>query len=222
MKELRTAVEIDATPARVWEILTDFEAYPDWNPFIRRITGEPELGARLEVRIEPPGGRGMTFKPTVLELEPERVLRWLGRVLVPGILDGEHELRLEPAIDNRVPLPSVGALQWCLRAAVREDARADEARLRRDERGAQGQSRGVSKSAPPVRRHSAESVSTIVRLARRDPGETNWVADTSSDELSVTRMWMCPGRPPSGRGTGPTNRNAPVPSVTTLARPRRT
>lgn len=102
MKELRTAIEIEATPARVWEILTDFEAYPEWNPFIRRITGEPELGARLEVRIEPPGGRAMTFKPTVLEAEPERVLRWLGRVLVPGIFDGEHELRLEPAGDTRV------------------------------------------------------------------------------------------------------------------------
>ena len=97
MKELRTAIEIEATPARVWEILTDFESYPDWNPFIRSITGEAELGARLEVRIEPPGGRGMTFKPTVLAAEPGRELRWLGRLLVPGIFDGEHEFRVEPA-----------------------------------------------------------------------------------------------------------------------------
>jgi hypothetical protein len=44
----------------------------------------------------------MTFKPSVLEVEPERVLRWLGRVLIPGILDGEHELRLEPAGDTQV------------------------------------------------------------------------------------------------------------------------
>ena len=32
----------------------------------------------------------MTFKPTVTVLRPEQELRWLGRLLVPGIFDGEH------------------------------------------------------------------------------------------------------------------------------------
>lgn len=86
MKELQTEIEIDATPARVWQVLTDFDAYPDWNPFIRGISGEAQPGARLEVRIEPPGGRAMTFKPTVLQAEPGRELRWLGRFLAPSSL----------------------------------------------------------------------------------------------------------------------------------------
>jgi hypothetical protein len=90
MRELRTAIEIEATPARIWEILTDFDSYSEWNPFVRNISGQAVRGTQLEVRIEPPGGRGMSFKPTVLEAEPERELRWLGRLLVPGIFDGEH------------------------------------------------------------------------------------------------------------------------------------
>ena len=81
----------------MWRILTDFDAYPEWNPFIKSVRGRPEASTKLEVRIEPPGGRSMTFKPTVLEAEPERELRWLGRVLLPGIFDGEHSLRIEPA-----------------------------------------------------------------------------------------------------------------------------
>jgi hypothetical protein len=48
------------------------------------------------VRIEPPGGRAMTFKPTVLAVEPGRELRWLGRLLAPGIFDGEHVFHIEP------------------------------------------------------------------------------------------------------------------------------
>ena len=102
MKELRTQIEIEATPDRVWEILTDFAAYPEWNPFIQTIEGDAATGSKLEVRIEPPGGRAMTFKPTVLEAAPRQELRWLGRVLVLGLFDGEHSLRIEPIDDSRV------------------------------------------------------------------------------------------------------------------------
>jgi hypothetical protein len=101
MRELRREIEIDAPPERVWEVVTDVAAYPEWNPFISRISGELREGARLEVRIEPPGGRTTTFKPTVRTVEPNRELRWLGRLLVPGIFDGEHSLRIEPLEGGR-------------------------------------------------------------------------------------------------------------------------
>jgi hypothetical protein len=101
-RELTTQIEIDAPASRVWEVLTDFDAYPDWNPFVRRIAGRPEPGTKLEVRIQPSGGRGMTFRPTVLAAEPERELRWLGRLLVPGVFDGEHSFRIEPLGEGRV------------------------------------------------------------------------------------------------------------------------
>ena len=39
MKELKTTIEINASPAKVWEVLLDFEKYPDWNPFIKNIRG---------------------------------------------------------------------------------------------------------------------------------------------------------------------------------------
>ena len=102
VRVLRAEIEIEATPQRVWEVLADFAAYPDWNPFIRSVEGDPAPGSRLEVRIEPPGGRGMTFKPTVVEAAPGRELRWLGRVLAPRIFDGEHGFRIEPLDDSRV------------------------------------------------------------------------------------------------------------------------
>jgi hypothetical protein len=95
VRELRREIEIDAPPERVWAVVTDLPAYPEWNPFIRRISGDVRVGAKLEVRIEPPGGRGVTFKPTVRAVEPNRELRWLGRLLLPRVFDGEHSLRIE-------------------------------------------------------------------------------------------------------------------------------
>jgi hypothetical protein len=102
MKQLDTQIEIDAPAKRVWEVLTDFASYPQWNPFIRHISGRPAPGERLQARLAPPGGRAMTFKPKVLTAEPNRELRWLGHLLLPGLFDGEHSFTIEPLEENRV------------------------------------------------------------------------------------------------------------------------
>jgi hypothetical protein len=94
--ELRTEIEIAAPPERVWSILTAFPGHADWNPFIRSLEGEVREGATLTVSIEPPGGDAMTFRPTVLEVSPNERLRWLGRLGLPGVFDGEHVFELEP------------------------------------------------------------------------------------------------------------------------------
>ena len=102
MKDLHSEIEINAPAQRVWEVLTDFASYPRWNPFIRRASGVPRTGERLEVRIEPSGSRGMTFRPKVLNAEANRELRWLGHLLVPGLFDGEHSFTIQPLGENRV------------------------------------------------------------------------------------------------------------------------
>src|ERR671916_3252749 len=102
MRELHSEIEITASVGRTWLILTDFASYPRWNPFIRRISGEPTTGEHLDVRLEPPNSRGMTFKPKVLNAEPNRELRWLGHLLVPGLFDGEHVFTIQPLEENRV------------------------------------------------------------------------------------------------------------------------
>jgi hypothetical protein len=100
MREFRREIDIDAPPSTVWAVLTNTSSYPDWNPFIRSVSGDLREGAKLDVRIKPPGARGMTFKPTVLNVEDERELRWLGRFLVRGLVDGEHIFRLEALGDD--------------------------------------------------------------------------------------------------------------------------
>jgi hypothetical protein len=96
VREVRTEIGIGASPERVWSVLMDFGSYAEWNPFIRRINGEPAVGSRLELRIEPPEGRGLTFKPSVLRAEANREFAWLGHLVLPGIFDGEHHLELHP------------------------------------------------------------------------------------------------------------------------------
>src|ERR671916_3159083 len=100
--DLHSEAAIQASPHRVWEVLTDFAAYPTWNPFIPRISGSLEAGSRLDVQLQPPGGRGMRFRPTLLAAAPRKELRWLGHMGVPGVFDGEHQFHIEPQGANGV------------------------------------------------------------------------------------------------------------------------
>jgi hypothetical protein len=102
MKELRSEIEIEASAERVWQLLTDFAHFPQWNPFIRRASGNVKLGERLDVYMQPSGANGMTFRPTVLKAEPNRELRWIGQLLIPGLFDGEHIFNIESLGTNRV------------------------------------------------------------------------------------------------------------------------
>jgi hypothetical protein len=106
MKEIHTEIEINASGGKVWRVLTDFAAYPKWNPFVRRGEGEVSVGARLPVYIQPSGGNGMLFSPTVLVAEPNRQPRWLDRLWLPGLFDGEHSFSFEPLGDGHLLIQS--------------------------------------------------------------------------------------------------------------------
>jgi hypothetical protein len=95
-KEIRDEIEIRGSPEAVWKVLTDFESFVEWNSFMRPVVGVAEEGARLRVQIRPPGGRAMAFRPKVTKAVPNRELRWLGRLFLPGLLDGEHIFEIEP------------------------------------------------------------------------------------------------------------------------------
>lgn len=100
MLEIRTAIDIAAPPERVWSVLTDFGRYPEWNPCLTDVRGEPAAGARLAVRVETPGGPTKRYHPTVLESTPPRELRWLGGLWLGGLFEGHHSFILVPQGDG--------------------------------------------------------------------------------------------------------------------------
>lgn len=97
-KEITTTILIQAKPAKIWQILMDFENYPTWNPFIIEISGNPQTGKSIQAKIQPPGSKPMIFKPIVLMNESEKEFKWKGKLLFKGLFDGEHCFQL---IDNQ-------------------------------------------------------------------------------------------------------------------------
>jgi hypothetical protein len=92
--EIKTQITINTTPDKVWAVLTDFDNYPNWNPFVTSLTGDVRVGNKITVRIEPPGASVNNFRPTVTAFEPNKKLSWLGVFLFRGIFDGEHKFEL--------------------------------------------------------------------------------------------------------------------------------
>ncbi len=99
VRTLTTSVIIYAPPDRVWQVLTDFHSYPQWNPFIKQATGTPRTGERLELTMQL-GDSTMNFRPKVLDAELEHELRWRGQFVLPGLMDGEHSFVLEREGNN--------------------------------------------------------------------------------------------------------------------------
>ena len=60
-KQIKTSININASCETIWNILTDFERYPDWNPFIKSILGDVKVGNRVKIKVQ-----DMVFKPKIL------------------------------------------------------------------------------------------------------------------------------------------------------------
>ena len=101
---LHTAIEIDASPEQVWNVLADRDAYPEWNPFIISSTGELTAGGTITNVLRDTEGKETSFSPELLVVEPNRELRWIGKVPPGFIFDGEHSFRLEELPNGRTRL----------------------------------------------------------------------------------------------------------------------
>jgi hypothetical protein len=101
-KVVTMSTTVTATKHEVWEALTDFNAYEDWNPVVTRAEGQAREGADLELDVVLPGHDPESLDAEVVIARPERKVRWQDRLLVPGLRDLEYEFVLEPVDGGRV------------------------------------------------------------------------------------------------------------------------
>jgi hypothetical protein len=103
-KIITTHVTINAPVDVVWQTLTHLDGYRRWNPFITAAAGTLGVGQRLDLTIAAPGGRTIRSRPWVTAVEEYRYVEWLGRLGMPGILDGRHSFTLTPTASGRTLL----------------------------------------------------------------------------------------------------------------------
>lgn len=97
--ELQTEINIEASPEKVWTVLTDFKNYPSWNPFIKSLEGNVAVGNQIQAQIQ-----DMKFKPVVLQFVQNKEFRWKGKLFFQGLFDGEHYFQLNANEDGTTTL----------------------------------------------------------------------------------------------------------------------
>jgi hypothetical protein len=82
-------IEIAADPETVWDVLTRFEAWPEWNPDVKSVAIEGEVAEGTQFRWK--SGPG-TITSTLQQVERPRLIAWKGQSFG---LDAFHVWRLE-------------------------------------------------------------------------------------------------------------------------------
>ncbi|HXV96485.1 MAG TPA: SRPBCC domain-containing protein [Gaiellaceae bacterium] len=114
------------TKQEVWDTLTDFAAYEEWNPVVTEASGEAREGGELDLEVRLPGHDPESLEAKVLIFRPERKLRWQDRLVLPGVRDWEYEFVLEPVEGGHVRIVQLLRIEGLL-APFADTAAAREA-----------------------------------------------------------------------------------------------
>ena len=96
MKVLESQIEIDAPIDVVWQHLTDFASYAEWNPYILSAEGELKQGSLVRFKV---AGLPMKLSAPIVSLVENQELIWEARSPVPGMRP-RYIRRLEKIDDN--------------------------------------------------------------------------------------------------------------------------
>lgn len=105
MYEIELTEDIGASVERVWDVLTAFREWDEWNPVITRMRATLAVGAPVSFVIAV-GGRELKIRGEMVNVQPGRELRWRGPTswLLAQVFQGEHYLRVEPAAGGHARL----------------------------------------------------------------------------------------------------------------------
>jgi hypothetical protein len=88
-------LNIRASAARVWSLLTDANGFPRWNSTVTRVEGQIREGERLRLHVP---GTNRTFTPRVSGVVPSERMTWTGGFF--PMFKGVRTFELRPCDDG--------------------------------------------------------------------------------------------------------------------------
>lgn len=106
-------LQIDAPVDLVWDILTDLDAYGEWNPLTPEIRTDFTVGSPIDLQVVT-GGKPMEVSATVRAFDPPRLISWGGSFGARWLSGFVREQHLEPLGENSCRYHNVERLSGLL------------------------------------------------------------------------------------------------------------
>lgn len=87
-------IGIQAPAEIVWEIVSDFETWHQWNPLYRKAEGQLKIGTTLTLEQHLPGATPIVIAPVVQDWVPYEQLHWRSK-RVGGFVTAVRYLEIE-------------------------------------------------------------------------------------------------------------------------------
>lgn len=92
-KSVHHEIEIKASPAQVWEVLTNMQAYGEWNPVMQLLEGDLKVGNKLKYQFTQDAENVSKIGATVKQIVPNKLLNQAGGM--PMVLTFNHKYILD-------------------------------------------------------------------------------------------------------------------------------
>jgi len=102
VKAVETEIVIDASAEKIWQVLIEADAYPNWNPFINKISDDIYEGNKLKVMLNPEFSGQGEVEIKVGQLRFGETMVWISRPLMTDLLSGRHYFKTEEMPDGKI------------------------------------------------------------------------------------------------------------------------
>lgn len=131
-------IEISARPETVWDILTDFRRWPDWNPDVKAMSVDGPVAPGTEFNWR----AGATIRSRLERVEQPALIAWSGRTLGVRALhtwriesrDGAARVSTEESWEGLLPNLLRGPMRRMLRKSLESGLQHLKAEAERRER----------------------------------------------------------------------------------------
>ncbi len=96
MREIQSEIDIAASPAQVWKILTEFEKWQEWNPLVKEVHGVATGGSEISVQMRDQNGKqGQHYTAVITTFEEPRFFRWRAKMMAAFLFTNDKVFELK-------------------------------------------------------------------------------------------------------------------------------
>ncbi len=95
MKEVKTEVFINRPVDEVWGVISNINAWKEWNPTVLIAEGNSSIGSKLNITINGNGKRNANYQPIVIESDAPKFFRWRAKMKAEFLFKNDRVFKLE-------------------------------------------------------------------------------------------------------------------------------